>query len=145
MFVAEFCSRSVDTISARESVQDAARRMNDRNVGALIVVDDQRHPTGLITDRDITVRVVATGKQALATTVGDVMSQHPVTISEDTTLQEALNVMRAGPFRRVPIVNSKRELSGILALDDVLNATFQMLNGVREIIYGESPASLGKP
>ncbi len=144
MYVGEFCSRAVDTITAGETVQDAARRMNDRNVGALVVVDDAGRPTGIVTDRDITIRTVATGQNGFTTKVEEVMSKHAVTVDETTTLPEALNAMRAGPFRRLPVVNAQHNLSGILTLDDLLDATFQMLNSAREVIRQEGPASLAR-
>ncbi|MGH3427208.1 MAG: CBS domain-containing protein, partial [Mycobacteriales bacterium] len=61
MSVGRVCIRSVDTTGARESAVDAARRMREQQVGTLIVVDEAAHPMGLITDRDIAMRVVAAG------------------------------------------------------------------------------------
>ena len=144
MYVGEFCSRAVDTVTAQETVNDAARRMNDRNVGALVVVDDKGHPTGIVTDRDIAIRAVASGYDPYTTKIEKVMSKHVVTVDETTTLPEALNAMRAGPFRRLPVVDAQHDLSGILTLDDLLDATFRMLNSVRELIRQEGPASLAQ-
>lgn len=144
MYVGEFCSRSVDTIKVQETVQDAARRMNDRNVGALVVVDESHHPIGILTDRDISIRAVAVGLDPFTTRVEEVMSRHVVVVDETTTLVEALNAMRAGPFRRLPVVNAGGDLSGILTLDDLLDATFRMLQSVRELIRQEGPASLAR-
>jgi CBS domain-containing protein len=144
MFVGEFCSRAVDTIEAVDSVQDAARRMHDRNVGALVVVDGIHRPLGIITDRDIVMRVVAAGLDPYTIRVEQVMSPRVVAVDEQTTLAEAVDTMRTGPFRRLPVVDARHELSGILTLDDLLDATFRMLTSVRELIRQGGPTALAR-
>ena len=69
MSIERFCRKEVAVVHCRDSIARAAREMRDRHVGALVVVDDDRRPLGMITDRDITCRVVASSLDAGATTV----------------------------------------------------------------------------
>ena len=96
MHVNEICTWQLDTASPHEKVLDVARRMNDRNVGALVVVDADNRAVGIVTDRDITVRVTAQGRDAISLPISEVMTPQPETVSEMTTVREALYAMRAG-------------------------------------------------
>lgn len=106
--------RSVDS---SQPIVEAARLMRDEDVGSLPVVDDGRL-SGMITDRDIAVRVVAEGRTPEATTVGETFSRDPVTVEPDHDLDEALLLMARHQVRRLPVVEAGR-LVGILAQADV--------------------------
>ena len=93
--------------------------MAQYDVGTLIVVDANK-PVGIITDRDLVVRVMAKEQAPQALTVRAVMTDKPVCIAEHTALEEALVLMRGHQVRRLIVVNEKKELVGILALDDLL-------------------------
>jgi CBS domain-containing protein len=120
MSVGRICLRSVDLADASESVVGAARRMGERGVGTLVVVDQSGRPVGIVTDRDLCLRVLAEGRDVAATRVADVMTATPRTVSEETPIEAALSLMKAGGFRRVPVVDASGALVGILSLDDVL-------------------------
>ena len=120
MSVGRICLREVDIAEADESALAAAQRMRERGVGTLLVLNAARKPIGLLTDRDLTVRVLAAGKSPQRTRVGDVMTANPQIVQEASSIEGALGLMRAGSFRRLPVVNRKGELVGILSLDDVL-------------------------
>jgi CBS domain-containing protein len=132
------CRRDVDTASYDESVLDAARRMRDRQVGTVIVVDDLR-PVGMVTDRDLTVRVLAAGLDPKATRVSEVMTPSPTTIREDDSIETALGCMRAGRFRRLPVVGRDGRLLGILALDDILELVAEELSDIGQLLKREAP------
>lgn len=102
-------------------VVEAARLMASEDVGSLPVVDGDRL-VGVVTDRDITVRVVAEGRDAGATTVGDIASSDPVTVEPDSDLDEALREMARNQVRRIPVVEGDR-LVGIVAQADVARET----------------------
>ncbi len=138
MSAGRFCSRDVDTASFEETVLDAARRMRDRQVGTVIVVDEQR-PVGILTDRDLTVRVLAGGLDPARTRVSEVMTPSPTTIREEDTIETALGYMRAGRFRRLPVVGRDGHLLGILALDDVLGLVASELADVGQLLKREAP------
>jgi CBS domain-containing protein len=135
MSVGRICTRDVDLAAIDESVFDAAGRMRDRGVGMLIVVDANGWPAGVLTDRDLALRVVAAGNDPHATTVGAVMTKDPKTVSDVTPIGSALGLMRSGAFRRLPVVNGNGKLVGVLSLDDVialLAEEFMLIAGVLE-------------
>jgi CBS domain-containing protein len=138
MSAGSICSRDVDTANYGESVLDAARRMRDRQVGALIVVDDMT-PVGILTDRDVTVRVLAAGLDPQATRVSQVMTPSPTTIREDESIQAGVGYMRAGRLRRLPVVGHNGRLVGILALDDVLELVAGELADIGQVLKREAP------
>jgi len=128
----------VDTANYDESVLDAARRMRDRQVGTVLVVDDMR-PVGILTDRDLTVRVLATGLDPQLTRVSEVMTPSPTTIRQEDSIETAVSYMRAGRFRRLPVVGADGRVLGILALDDVLEQVSGELAEVGQLLRRESP------
>ena len=144
MSVGRICVREVDIVQPGESVQAAAQRMHSRKVGTLVVQDEDRKPIGIVTDRDLTVRVLAKARDPFQTTVGEVMTQCPRTVREDTPLEEALTVMRSGPFRRVPVVSVEGELVGLLSLDDILDLLTEEFGQIRGLLEQESPGSLAE-
>ena len=144
MSVGRICIREVDTAEVTELVQAAADRMNARNVGTLIVLNPERHPLGIVTDRDLAVRVVARGKDPFATTVGDVMTLFPRTVREDTPIEDAIAMMRVGPFRRVPVVDRQGKLVGLLSIDDVLELLAEEFRDIGKLLKAERPEALAK-
>ena len=144
MSVGRICVREVDIVQPGESVQAAAQRMHSRKVGTLVVQDEDRKPIGIVTDRDLTVRVLAKARDPFQTTIGEVMTKCPRTVREDTPIEEALTVMRSGPFRRVPVVSAEGELVGLLSLDDVLDLLTEEFGQIRGLLEQESPGSLAE-
>ena len=118
MQVHEIMTRSVETVSPRHAIGDAARRMDELNVGALPVCDGEKL-VGIVTDRDVTVRATAAGKGPDDCRVSDVMSSEIDWCFEEDTLEEATAKMKARQIRRLPVLNSERKLVGMLALGDL--------------------------
>ena len=104
------------SIDASQSVVDAARVMRDEDVGSLPVTDQGRL-VGVITDRDIAVRIVAEGRTESAS-VAEALSRNPVTVTPDHDLDDALKLMARHQVRRLPVVDGD-ELVGIVAQADV--------------------------
>ena len=120
MSVGRICVRRVVIASHGDSVRQAADRMLAEDVGALVVLDAERRPVGIVTDRDLVARCIAGRRDPEQTTVGDVMSKPAARVDEATPIEDALaEMMRAGA-RRLPVVDDEGRLVGILALDDVL-------------------------
>jgi CBS domain-containing protein len=105
------------SVERSRPVADAARLMRDQNVGSLPVVEEGRL-IGMITDRDIVVRLVAEGRDLESATVGDSYSDQPVTVEPEQELDEALMLMARHQVRRLPVIEGDR-LVGILAQADV--------------------------
>lgn len=123
MTVGEFCNREV-VIAARETtIVEAAKLMRKYHVGDLVVVDRREEmniPVGIITDRDIVVEIIAGEVTLDSACTGDVMSFELTTAKEHDGILEALQKMRGLGIRRMPVVNDRGGLEGILAVDDVL-------------------------
>lgn len=122
MRVAQVCSHNVAHIGAAASVREAAEAMRKRHAGSLVVVDEpngERIPIGIITDRDIVLTVVAPGIDPEAVSVADVMTRDPATCSESQSLFDAIETMRLRGVRRLPVLNAKGGLMGVIAADDI--------------------------
>jgi CBS domain-containing protein len=129
MNVFELCQRHVVTVRRHEDLTTAAWMMRERNVGCLVVVEPAgtiggARPIGMLTDRDIVTNVVACGSDPRTLSVEDVMTRHPITVWAHSSIDDALLRMRNGGVRRVPVIDDRGRLAGILALDDV----FEHLN-----------------
>ena len=107
------------TVTRADTVVDAARLMESADVGSVPVVDGGT-PVGIVTDRDIAIRVVAQGKDPTLTTVGEIATGEPYYASPDQPLDEALELMAYRKVRRVPVV-SDGLLVGMLAQADVVH------------------------
>ncbi len=142
MNAGSICTRDVDLAGAHESVQAVAARMQQRNVGSVVVVDERRRPVGIATDRDLAVRVLARNGDAAGTALGDVMTPDPRTIAVDAHVDRAVDLMLEGSFRRVVVVDRLGALYGVLSLDDVLIALSEQLDRVRELLERESPRAV---
>jgi CBS domain-containing protein len=145
MSVGRICVREVDTAEVSESVQAAADRMNSRNVGTLLVLNPLKQPLGIITDRDLAVRVVAKGKDPFSTKVGDVMTLFPRSVREDTPIEQAITLMRAGPYRRLPVVDDADKLVGLLSIDDILDLLTEEFREIGALLKAERPEVLAEP
>lgn len=142
MSVGRICSREVDTAEPDESVRVCAQRMGTRDVGTLVVLDESRKPLGILTDRDVVVRVVGPGMDPETTRVRQVMSKQLHTCFEDAPIEDALRRMRAQSVRRLLVVERGGPLVGILALDDVLELLAEELTEVGRLIRRQSPDTL---
>lgn len=126
--ISKIMSRSVGVVSPGSSIREAAEQMRVLNVGAVPVCDGQKL-LGMITDRDITVRTVAAGRDPLSTRVSDVMSGDLIWCSEEASVQEVAEAMSTHQIRRIPILDRKSNLVGIVALADL--ATSQQDCGLK--------------
>ena len=144
MSVGRICVREVDLAKSGESVHVAAKRMHARNVGSLVVVNERQEPIGILTDRDLAVRVVGAAMDPCVTPVSEVMTQYPVTLPEDTPIESALAAMREGPCRRLLVVDKNNKLVGLLSLDDVLDLLSEEFEQIGELLRRESPARLAQ-
>ncbi len=119
MSLSRFCRKSMAIVQPTQSVAEAAESMRDQHVGALVVVQDDLRPVGLLTDRDIATRVVATRRDPAAVLVADVMSPEPVVARVDDSIDRALFIIRQHGVRRLPIVDERGRMVGLVSLDDL--------------------------
>jgi CBS domain-containing protein len=105
------------TVSPSDTIVDAARQMRDADVGAILVADGGRL-VGILTDRDIVVRVVAEGGDPSTTTVADVMTPDPAALTPDSNVEDAIRIVREQDVRRIPVVRDGRPV-GIVSIGDL--------------------------
>src|SRR3954449_6917361 len=115
------------TVSEADSIRDAARIMASEDTGVVPVVDGNK-VVGMVTDRDIVVRLVAEGKDADDARVNDYMTTSVRSVRDDTPVSEVLNVMSRAQIRRVPVVNASDELVGIVSMRDISTESNQDRN-----------------
>jgi CBS domain-containing protein len=140
MSVGRICTRYVDLADGEETTQAAAQRMHERKVGTLVILDRANQPVGILTDRDLVIRVLAQGKDPRQTHVGEVMTRHPQTITEAAPIEQALSLMRSGSFRRIPVTGSDGTLVGLVSLDDILSLLAEEFTQVGSLVEKEMPA-----
>lgn len=147
MFVDEACNRTVVVADRSTGVDEAARRMREYHVGSIVVVDregEDARPVGIVTDRDLVVEVLAQDVPTNEITLGDIMSEMLITVDEDEDLLDALDRMRDRGIRRVPVVDSGGRLSGILAVDDVLELLVEALNHIPRLVRRERDTEVAR-
>jgi CBS domain-containing protein len=110
--------RQVYTTSKGATVAEAVREMNEKGVGALLVMDGRR-PCGIFTERDVLRRIVDEDQDPAAVGVGAVMTPSPVTIASDTRIDEAMALMTERRFRHLPVMEGG-EVVGMLSSGDLM-------------------------
>lgn len=118
MQVKDIMSKDVQLIDSTMSVQEAAKVMRDRDVGALPVGENDRL-VGMITDRDIVIRGLTGNEELNIATVGQVMSQKCLYCFEDDTLEDLSKNLATNRIRRLPVLNTDKRLVGIVTLGDL--------------------------
>lgn len=116
--VADVMTRGVRSMAPTDTLQMAAQAMDELNVGALPVCEDE-HVVGVLTDRDIVVRAVAQGRPAESTPLSDVMSSDVECVCEDDPLEEVSEKMAQQQIRRMPVLSTEGKLVGMLSLGDL--------------------------
>ncbi|HUR98058.1 MAG TPA: CBS domain-containing protein [Pyrinomonadaceae bacterium] len=123
MNVAEIMTKDPACCTPDTSLQEVARMMVECDCGCIPVVDDNssKMPMGMITDRDITVRVVAKGQNPLDLTAQDAMTTTVASVTPDTSLEDCASMMEESQIRRIAVVDENGALCGIVAQADIAN------------------------
>jgi len=132
----KICKRDVTVCERDLSVTDAALLMRSSHMGAVVVIDRTnggRRVTGMLTDRDIVVAVVAAKQDPVRLCVGDIMTSQPVTAAAWEDEWHLMRRMRLHGFRRLPVVDDNKDLIGIVALDDLLRFSAAFLSELGEV------------
>ena len=119
--VKDLMTRGVEFVAAEATVQEAAMRMAEQDIGAVLVGSIER-VDGILTDRDILLRAVVNGIDPARVPVRDVMSTTLFTCVPDASLEEALREMQERQVRRLPVVDERDCVVGIVARSDLLRA-----------------------
>lgn len=140
MRIGQICIRDVACADKSTSVKDAALLMRSHHVGNVVVIENGRNgriPVGLVTDRDVTVGVVALGIDPSQFTVEDIMATQLITADEDQGVFETAEQMQRGGVRRLPVVDKGGALVGIVTLDDLLEFLTMHLSALSRAVARE--------
>ena len=118
MELREIMTTDIAVVHPDSSLKEAAMKMSELDVGAIPVCDGDKL-TGMVTDRDITIRATAAGLDPARTKVSDVMSSDIAYCFEEQAIEEAASLMEARQIRRLPILSQDKRLVGIVSLGDI--------------------------
>lgn len=138
MSLEKYCQKPVIKISPDTHISQACRMMEQNNVGSLVVERDGKL-CGIITDRDIALRVAGAQRDPRTTLVKEIMSSDPIRISVDKDLRQLTTLMHAYHVRRVPIVNGYDTTLGIVTLDDLVAQLGDEMSEIGKTISDEFP------
>lgn len=136
MSIGRICTRTVAIASADEAVAAAARRMAEEDVGTVVVLGADGCPAGILTDRDVVLRVVARGLDPAATAIDAVMTRPVVAAHESTPIEDGLGRMARAGVRRLVVIGDDGRLIGVLALDDVLALLVEEAGAIGRVLRG---------
>ncbi len=137
MRIGEYCNREVVVVEEDKSITEAAAIMREYHVGDVLIAKTQygkQVPTGIFTDRDIAVEIVAKGADPESVSVADAMGVDLITVHEDDDLMHVIEVMRDKGIRRVPVVDSDEALVGIMTVDDLIDIMSEVLVDIVHLV-----------
>jgi CBS domain-containing protein len=121
--VKEIMSKSLETIDVTENAQDAAKKMNDKRISSVLVVDkakENKEPIGIVTERDLVIRVCAAGMSSKEVGVREIMSSPIVTVEPQATVETAADLMLSNKLRHLLVIDEQtRKPMGIIAPSDL--------------------------
>lgn len=132
----DLMTRNPECVSEKDEIRKAAQMMVECDCGAIPVLSQDGKPVGIITDRDIVVRVIAKGQDVQNATVGDAMTSSVKFVRETDSIDDVRNVMSRHQVRRVPVVDRDEKIVGIIALADL--ATDVAKHGDQEMKLAET-------
>jgi CBS domain-containing protein len=127
--IAEVMTDRPRALTPQTSIREAARLMDEEDVGALPIVDEATRLVGIVTDRDIAVRAVARGRDPEQTSVAEIASEEVYVLTPDDDLDDALQTMVRAQVRRVPIVVRENELVGMISQADIARVSKEKTTG----------------
>lgn len=138
MALRNFCHKPVIKITPEKNILAACQLLKEYNVGCLIVESDGKL-CGILTDRDIAIKVTGAQREPQHTTVAEVMTRDPVRVSVDKDLHHLTSLMHAYHVRRVPIVDGFDTTLGIVTLDDLIALFSDEMSELGKTVAEEFP------
>jgi CBS domain-containing protein len=135
----KYLREDVVSVSPDTSAAEMARIMEQKNVGSVVVVDTDNRPTGIVTDRDILVRIVAKQQRPENVKARDIMTENPITFTEGMQVTDAMEKMMNEGIRRMPIVDRNGRLTGIVTQDDIIRLLGEEISYIARNIEKQSP------
>jgi CBS domain-containing protein len=131
MQVREIMTQEPACCAPETKLQDVARMMAEHDCGEIPVIESKR-PVGVVTDRDLALRVIAEGRDASRLTARDCMSSPVVTVSPETELESCCQILEQHQVRRMPVINERGEICGMVSQADI--ATFASERDTAEVV-----------
>lgn len=138
MTLRDLVIEGVETAGPSATAEALAMRLEEANIGS-IIIEEEMEPVGVVTDRDLALRVVARDGDPATLTARDIMSETPVTVDVESGLLDVTQVMRQNAVRRLPVVDADGKLVGIITLDDVLRLLAWEMDNLGGVVEAESP------
>lgn len=139
MSAGRICTRTVVTAAAGETVLEVARRMEEFDVGTVVVVNEETEPVGIVTDRDLVLRGIAHEHDPADTPVSVVMTREVRTVDEATPIEQALGSMAGAGARRLVVTGPRGKLVGILSVDDIVDLLAEEAASLGRLLRKERP------
>lgn len=136
MPISDLCSRNPVTIQSKESLREAADLMKKKHVGTIIVTEGDR-PVGVVTDRDLVIKVIAEGKSIDSCLVKDVMTSKLVSAKKGIGVYEAIELMQKNGVRRLIVVDESDKLCGLISTDDLVQMLGQEITGIGKLYQSQ--------
>jgi CBS domain-containing protein len=141
MPIGDYCQKPAATVRGDETIHAAATRMTQERIGSLAVVEEGR-PVGIVTDRDVVLETLCKPLDPASVKVGEITSRPLVSIEQDAPVREAARMIRRHGVRRLPVVDEKGQLVGIVTGDDLLSLVAGELNGLTVAVHTQTPKIL---
>ena len=123
-------NRQIWTVSKNQSVRQALIIMSEKNIGAIIVVDNNDFPVGIFSERDYARKIILKGKNSKDTLLDEVMTKELITITKDDKIDQCMEIMNEKRIRHLPVLENKK-IVGIISIGDVLKI---MIKEQKELI-----------
>lgn len=137
MKIGSICRRSVVTVDSGATLVEAARLMREKHVGSLVVTartSEGPRAVGIVTDRDLAIDVLARGLDGAGLTIGELAGDSLASIAEDADLSSAIAAMQSAGVRRLIVVGTGHQVTGIVSLDDLMEACAGIIGGLADVI-----------
>jgi CBS domain-containing protein len=116
--IREIMTEQPISLNGESTVQEAARTMRERNIGAVLITDGEQRLQGIVTDRDIVVRAIAQGKEPSQTRLREICSAALAHLTPEDTVDNAIKLMAKKGIRRIPVIDGERPV-GVISLGDL--------------------------
>ena len=123
-------NRQIWTISKDQSVRQALVLMSEKNIGAIIIIDNNDFPIGIFSERDYARKIILKGKSSKDTLLGEVMTKELITVTKDYKIDQCMEIMTEKKIRHLPVLENKK-IIGIISIGDVLKI---MIKEQKELI-----------
>ena len=138
IIVSRIMTPNVITINEKQTLREGSKFMYQHNIGGLIVLRDTSHnetaevdtPIGIITERDIARLVAFSSNLSTDTLISEVMSKPLITINQNSSIKEATDLMQKNDIRKLPVLDNKGKLVGIITAKDVLRSIMELLKSI---------------